>query len=512
MFGQDEEYEMQTVDIHKEAKTKRHQHRFRRCIFWAAWISFLAEVVALSVFVIYVGILSFLPMGYFVALLLGMVLVTSLQLLSLRLQKRPAGTSIISLFLSVILFVLSIAGISILRFTYKNIDKTNQGAHISTSVVSVYVKQDSVYENLKQLKGHTVGVRIETAEDTISKAVEQLEATLDMQVNVQQYEDYKQLVQALKNGTVDAILLDEGMMSNITEFFDTTFLGWARSLPENIQIEQDIAMEHVSMTKVPFIVYISGVDTRGNRPIADNALSDVNQIAVVNPVAKKILLINTPRDTYVALGGDSTKMDKLTHAGIYGINCSIDTLEALYDIEINYYVKVNFRSLVNIVDALGGVTVQSDYTFSAYASLSGTSYTFYKGSNYLTGDKALAFARHRYNLPGGDMQRGVHQQRVIQAILKKLTTASVMSNFTDVLTAITDNTKTNISSDSINELIQMQLKDMATWDIQTYAMFGNGLMGTLFAFGTPDKYDVLSAPEDQVAEIQTLIQQVMQAK
>jgi anionic cell wall polymer biosynthesis LytR-Cps2A-Psr (LCP) family protein len=174
-------------------------------------------------------------------------------------------------------------------------------------------------------------------------------------------------------------------------------------------------------------------------------------------------------------------------------------------------VRVNFQSVVNIVDALGGITVESDYAFTSSNSLSGTTYTFHRGTNYLTGDKALAFARQRQSLPGGDMQRGVHQQRIITAVLQKLTSSAVVSNFTQVLSAVTDNTKTNISSEDINELIQMQLSDMASWDIQSYAMFGTGITGTLYTFGTTTQYGVLSVPEDQLAEIKDLIQQTLTA-
>ncbi len=496
----------QTIDSSKELKKQKNKQRFERCVFWAARISFCIAAIALLVFILYVGDLSFLPVGYFVALLVGAVLVVSLQVLFLCLPKHRMGLRIISFLLSVIVLIASTLGTYGLHFIYKNLDQINQGANVTTIVVSIYVKQDSEYENVEQLKNAIVGVRMEEMNDTIVQAVVKLKDELDAQVNIQEYADYNQLIQALKNGDVDAILLDEGMMLNITEFFDATFLQWARLLSEGTRIEQDIDTEQVKVTNAPFIVYISGMDTKGNYPIAENGRSDVNQIVVVNPVTKKILLVNTPRDTYVALDGDPTKMDKLTHAGVYGVNCSIDTLEALYDIKINYYVKVNFRSLVNIIDALGGITVQSDYAFSI------SKYAFNKGSNNLTGEQALIFVRYRRGLPGGDMQRGVHQQRVIQAVLKKLMSPAVVSNFADVLTAITDNTKTNLPSDSMNALIQMQLKDMATWDIQTYAMFGSGSQGTLYAFGTQVQYPVLSAPEKQVAEIQALIEQVMQTK
>ncbi len=507
----DEEYQITALQVDKAVRAKRTRRKVGRGLLWTSWIVFACMIVALCGLVSYVGVLSFLPMEYYVLLVGIVVFICTLMFLALRLQKKPAATSVICLFMSLVLLCTSVIGISTLRFIYKNIDKTNTGAHTTTIVVSVYVKSDASYQQLTDLQGKTFGIRKDEMNDTIVRAVEQIKTALDNQLTIKEYNDYAEFLQALKSGEVDALVMDQALLSNITESFDGTFESWARRLSVELKVEQNIHTQEVSVSKTPFVVYISGLDTRGGGPIRDTGLSDVNQIAVVNPVAKKILLVNTPRDTYVPLIGDPTKMDKLTHAGIYGINCSMATLEHLYDIRFNYYVRVNFQSVVNIVDALGGITVQSDYQFSSANSLSGTNYTFFKGQNYLTGDKALAFARQRQNLPGGDMQRGVHQQRIIQAVLKKLTTASVVTNFSDILTAVTDNTKTNISSEDINELIQMQLRDMASWDIQTYAMFGTGTSGPLYTFGIPTPYGVLTAPEDQVAEIKSLIQQTMTA-
>lgn len=507
----DEEYQITALQVDKAVRAKRTRQKVSRGLLWTSWIAFACMVAALCIFVSYVGVLSFLPLGYYALLLIFVVALCTLMFLALRLQKKPAATSVICLLMSIVMFFTSIIGVSALRFIYKNIDKTNDGSYTTTIVVSVYVRTESSYQTLSDLRDKTFGVRLDEMNDTISRAIDQLKTILDNQLTIQEYNDYAELVQALKSGVVDALVMDQALLSNITESFDGDFEVWARKLPVELKVEQNIQTQDVSVSKAPFIVYISGLDTRGGGPIRDTGLSDVNQIAVVNPVAKKILLVNTPRDTYVPLIGDTTKMDKLTHAGIYGINCSMVTLERLYDIRFNYYVRVNFQSVVNIIDALGGITVESDYNFSSGNSLSGTTYHFYKGANYLTGDKALAFARQRQGLSGGDMQRGVHQQRIIAAVLKKLMTATVISNFPQVLTAITENTKTNISSEDINELIQMQLSDMASWDIQTYAMFGTGTMGTLYTFGTSIQYGVLEAPEDQVAEIKSLIAQTMNA-
>ncbi|MBR5280613.1 MAG: LCP family protein [Clostridia bacterium] len=509
----DEEFEMLAIDMEKAARTKRIQQRVRLGLRWGSWGLFALEVLAVISFVVYVGILSFLPTLYFAVLLIVAVSLLAVQYMALRLQKRPAGTSIISLVMSVVMLVSSISGVSLLRFFYESIYNSNKGSNVSTILVSIYVKQESSYQDLEDLEYCTFGVRPDEMNDTTEKAVARLRTSLNNHLKVTEYTDYDALIAALKDDSVDAIILDQVLFSNIKTNIDSTFTTWARALPTNLRVEQSISLTEVSVSKTPFIVYISGVDTRDGWPTQDNGLSDVNQIAVVNPKAKKILLINTPRDTYVPLLGDTTKMDKLTHAGVYGLNCSMGTLEALYDIQFNYYVRVNFHSLINIIDALGGITVQADFNFTTIpdASLYGNVYTFYKGPNYITGDKALAFARHRYNMPGGDMQRGVHQQRIMEAVFKKLTTATALSNFSDIMKAITNNTKTTISSGDINELLQMQLKDHASWEIETCSLNGYGMFGTLYAFGDGIKYDVLGVPEDQLTEIKDKIKDTLRA-
>ncbi len=509
----DDEFEMLALQTEKAERAKRIEHRVRKGLRWGSWGLFALEIIAVIVFVIYVGIQSFLPPLYFAILMIAAVLLLSVQYMALRLQRKPAGTSVISLAMSVIMLVTSISGVSILKMFYDSLANANQGANVSTVVIHIFVKKESSYKELEDLEYCTFGVRPEEMSDTMNQAVSRLRTALNNRLKISEYMDYGAMIEALKTDKVDAIILDQALLSNVTENFDGTFTQWARALDTNLRVEQSIHLTEVSVSKTPFIVYISGVDTRDGWPTQDNGLSDVNQIAVINPKAKKILLINTPRDTYVPLLGDTTKMDKLTHAGVYGITCSMATLEELYDIQFNYYVRVNFNSLINIIDTLGGITVQSDYTFTALpeASAYKNTYTFYKGANYLTGDKALAFARHRYGLPGGDMQRGLHQQRIIQAVLKKVTSAAVLSNFSGVLKAVTNNTKTNISSEDINELLQMQLKDMASWDIETCALNGYGMFGTLYAFGDGIKYDVLGVPEDQLAEIQGKIKATLRA-
>ena len=215
-----------------------------------------------------------------------------------------------------------------------------------------------------------------------------------------------------------------------------------------------------------FVIYISGIDTYGN--IANRARSDVNMLMVVNPDSGQILLVNTPRDFYVQLRGTTGLRDKLTHAGVYGINVSVGTLEDLYGITIDYYVRINFSSLVTVVDALGGIDVDSAYNFS----LDG--YTFVKGMNRnLSGAAALAFSRDRKDFAGGDRVRGENQQRVITAIIHKLSNPNVLVGYQRILNAVGASVQTSMPLDFISAQVKQQLTTNRNWTVNSVSVTGS---------------------------------------
>lgn len=216
----------------------------------------------------------------------------------------------------------------------------------------------------------------------------------------------------------------------------------------------------------PFMVYVSGSDSHST--MLSSGRSDVNILAAVNPMTKQVLLINTPRDYYVPNSAGGGANDKLTHCGLYGISCSMNTLGNLYDEEIEYYVQLNFTGFKKLIDAMGGITVYSDYAFTAiqrtYIS---------QGENKLTGQQALDFARERKTLSGGDNERGKHQMQVIEAVIQKATNGTtIISNYSDIMASIEGMFTMNIPPEMIGSLIKMQLSDMARWNIVTYSVGG----------------------------------------
>lgn len=265
--------------------------------------------------------------------------------------------------------------------------------------------------------------------------------------------------------------------------------------------------EAMAITTEPFVVYLSGVDTRGE--LTEDARSDVNILAVVNPLTKRVALINTPRDYYVDLAGTDSK-DKLTHAGLYGVETSMETLGSLYGISVDHYVRINFAGFIDIVDALGGVDVYSDYTFTSVGSPGYYDPTdFVEGWNHLDGAAALAFARERHAFATGDIQRGINQMKVIEAMLDKVKSPAILTSYSRLLAAVSDNFVTSLSSNQITALVRMQLSDFAVWDIENYSVTGSSSSSTHCYSAQGQKLYVMMPDEESVAGAQALIQSVL---
>ena len=225
-------------------------------------------------------------------------------------------------------------------------------------------------------------------------------------------------------------------------------------------------------------------------------------------------MVSTPRDYYVALEGNSNKMDKLTHAGHYGIECSMKTLEALYDVEFNYYAKVNFKSVYDIVNSLGGVTINSNYNFTSTHSYTGKAYTFVKGENFVMGDAALAFVRERKLFADGDRQRGVHQQELISAVVKKAISPAMFipSNIEDMLESVSNNTKTNFSEKEIKKLISYQMSTMGKeWKFDSISVDGTGAYKTTYSYSAQELY-VMIPNTDTVETAKEAINAVLEGR
>lgn len=338
------------------------------------------------------------------------------------------------------------------------------GADKNVHNVVMLVREESPYESVDQVKDFLFGANVQFDKDSIDKALPLIEDKYGFTPNIDQYTKFDVLGQHLLDGTLEVILVSESSISTIDELVKgfeskTKILGM-------VSYEEDLGLEvgNVNVKKDTYSIFVTGIDTYGS--IASVSRSDVNMIVTVAPSTGQILLTSIPRDYHVELGTKG-QMDKLTHAGIYGVNESVTTLEKLLDIEIDYFLKVNFSSVENIVNALGGVDVYSHYTFT---SVSG--YDFVKGMNYVDGKKALAFVRERKNLPNGDNDRVVHQQELIKGILNKAMSPKIITNFSGILNSVSGALQTNIPSSTLSGIVKEQLDSNIQWNILQISLKG----------------------------------------
>lgn len=331
-------------------------------------------------------------------------------------------------------------------------------------VYHVMTLGDSKYKDIKDLDGKSIGIY---SSKNSTKASNELNKKIK---NIsKEYKNVVELFEDLQDNKIDAVLINESTKN----LLDTDLADMKLKLKEiykvYVSIEKTDIVKVVDITKKPFNIYVAGGDAYGSIDNVTN--TDVNMIITVDPVNKKVLLTSIPRDYYVNLPsfGDDA-YDKLTHAGYYGIEESVKAIENLLDIDINYYVKVNFSTIEGVIDAIKGVDVYSDYSFNecAYGI-----YHFNKGMNHLNGKQALAFARERKSFSDGDIQRVKNQQKVLTAIIDKVTSSTTLvTNFSQILDSVGNSFSTNMESKNINRFIKMQLNDMRSWSIESQNLVG----------------------------------------
>ncbi|MGN1181970.1 MAG: LCP family protein, partial [Faecalibacillus sp.] len=374
-------------------------------------------------------------------------------------------------------------------------------------VVNVIVLKDGKYgeANLKDLKGKKFGISYEKEKATLNKALAKMEEKIDTQKYIK-VDKYTELAEKLYDGSVDAIVVGNEYKSYLEinhEGFDEE-----TRIVASYEFERKSTSATTQVTDVTensFTVYVTGIDTYGS--VSTVSRSDVNLIVNVNPKTKQILMVSIPRDCQINLHKNG-KMDKLTHTGIYGVEETVSTIEDFLDVEINYYARTNFSGITNIVDALGGVTIDSDYEFD---TLHG-GYHIVKGKQHMDGDKALCFVRERYSLPSGDFDRGRNQQKLLKAMLEKAMSPKIITNFENILSAIEGCFETDMSSREIRSLINMQLDDMADWDVFNVQITGEGYMTSKTYSMSGTNIYVMKPYASKVKQIKKLINKIHDGK
>ncbi len=470
----------------------------------------LAASLALYIRLMATGMLSNL---YLIILMMVLIVLNAVSVIvQLPLRRNKAGKLIMGI-VSLLLSGAMLYGVVAVNSVQSALSKI-VGKMTETEITEVRVMNDNPATSMGDTKGYTFGYIADADTKNTQSILDEISKSFGT-IKSKGYDSMTALADALYDDEVDAILINQGYVDLLTEkdgytdFRDQTRVLYTYTTTHEV----DPIVPNTSITKEPFVVYCSGIDARVD-DISAKSRSDVNILAVVNPTTKQILLVNTPRDYYLPLARNG-ELDKLTHAGLYGIDESMKVLGNLYGVQADYYVRVNFAGLVKIVDALGGVDIESDANFSCVpmetpdgnGDYTYQKYSFTKGINHVNGSQALAFARERKAFADGDNRRGQHQMTVIKAILNKACSSAVLTKYQELLKAASDAFITNMPYADISSLVQMQLGDMADWNITTYAVSGEGSTEYCYALG--DKAWVMIKDSSKVNTAKNMIQQVI---
>lgn len=431
--------------------------------------------------------IKFLIVGFFALFFLFLLFFSGLY------SKRKKVLKVISILFILLFSVSFLYGTKYLINTYNFFENVTQQEY-ETLRYSVLVLQDENYEKLDDLQGKSISYLENEYQEEVKNELRNISYTEVLNTEFGSVLDY------LLERTTDAIVLEESYVAiaeeEIEDFSSKVKTIYSFDVRIKAHVENEEAKD-ITITMSPFILYISGIDQWGSVSSA-RGRSDVNQLVVVNPKTNHILLVNTPRDYYVQLAGTTGLKDKLTHAGIYGIDKSIETLENLYDIDITHYLRVNFDTVIQVVDVIGGIDINSDKAFRAY-----TNRNVYveKGWNHFGGAQALAYARERYAYTTGDHHRGANQQQVITAILDKVTKSNVLiSKYNSILNTLNGSFQTDMSMNEITSFIKYQLDKMPLWKIDSIAVTGSGSMDYTYSMGSKYKLYVM---EPNMSSVET---------
>ena len=429
-------------------------------------IALISTILAL-VFCIYIYKLDMVPNNYLTIAFIA-IGVIYLALIGLTLPRK------MRLWVKIVCCVFFVINALVFSYGIKYSDKTIEALDkISYELVQkedyeVKTLSKSTINSKDNLKGKKIGVFKNDRYDDLIKYLKKDVADCE----IIDYEDPVKYFEDLQEGKIDAVLASDtvyGLLEDDLKYLQLDLKTvHTVGVPINGEIKEVVKV--VDVTNTPFNIYIAGGDKTGSINKVMN--TDVNMVVSVDVKNHKILLTSIPRDYYVVLPSKNA-YDKLTHAGYYGVQESIKAIENLLDIDINYYAKVNFTTIEKLVDAIGGIEVNSDYAFRFDDTWLNMHYTYKKGINYLNGKQALGFARERHSFKDGDVQRVKNQQKVIDGIISKIASSkTLMSNYTNILEVISANFSTNLDRQSISRIVKMQLSDMSGWKSESQNLVG----------------------------------------
>ncbi|MBS6972921.1 MAG: LCP family protein [Streptococcus salivarius] len=431
---------------------------------------------------------------------IGLLVVLAISIFLQKTKKSALVTTVIL----VIFSLVSLVGIFGFKQMIDITNRMNQTAAFSEVEMSIVVPKESDIKDVNQLTSVQAPTKID--KNNIDTLMSALKKDKKVDLKVDDVASYQEAYDNLKSGKSKAMVLS-GSYASLLESVDSNYASNLKTI-YTYKIKKKNSNSAKQVDSKVFNIYISGIDTYGS--ISTVSRSDVNIIMTVNMNTHKILLTTTPRDAYVKIpGGGADQYDKLTHAGIYGVETSEQTLENLYGIKIDYYARINFTSFLKLIDQLGGVTVHND---QAFTSLHGK-FDFPVGDIQMNSEQALGFVRERYSLDGGDNDRGKNQEKVISAIVNKLASLKSVSNFTSIVNNLQDSVQTNMSLDTINALANTQLDSGSKFTVTSQAVTGTGSTGQLTSYAMPNSsLYMMKLDDSSVASASQAIKNLMEEK
>ena len=429
---------------------------------------------------------------------IGLLVVLAISIFLQKTKKSPLVTTVVLIIFSLV----SLVGIFGFKQMIDITNRMNQTAAFSEVEMSIVVPKESDIKDVSQLTSVQAPTKVD--KNNIEILMSALKKDKKVDVKVDDVASYQEAYDNLKSGKSKAMVLS-GSYASLLESVDSNYASNLKTI-YTYKIKKKNSNSANQVDSKVFNIYISGIDTYG--PISTVSRSDVNIIMTVNMNTHKILLTTTPRDAYVKIpGGGADQYDKLTHAGIYGVETSEQTLEDLYGIKIDYYARINFTSFLKLIDQLGGVTVYNDQAFTQ------GKFDFPVGDIQMNSEQALGFVRERYDLDGGDNDRGKNQEKVISAILNKLASLKSLSNFTSIVNNLKDSVQTNMSLNTINALANTQLESGSKFTVTSQAVTGTGSTGQLTSYAMPNSsLYMMRLDNSSVASASQTIKNLMEEK
>ena len=450
------------------------------------------SLVIYIVFAFFLCRYNILPIKYR-ALLLGILLIVYIIYGILSYKKKIRG--IVNIIFLIVLLIMSLGEIVFMSYANSSIKTINEITTANDGLkteMSYIVRKDSPYKSLEDIKEASLSI-VETEDsETIYEVLTKYKEEFDTDLSTNKYVDYLSLGKSLLRGKEEVMLLNEGFRSLIEES-EENFSQDTRKIG-SVLVENKKKAEKEEKEKVEendsFNLYISGIDTYGS--LSNVSRSDVNLVVSVNPTKGKVLITTIPRDSYVNIPNKG--MDKLTHAGLFGVDSSIQTIESLLNINIDYYGKVNFTTLTELIDVLGGIDVENPRAFSAGG------YNFVEGTNHLDGKASLVFARDRYHQAEGDFDRGKNHTRIITAIINKMLKPEMLLNFGNISQVALRSVNTDMPYEKMIELVNKQIDSGKKWDIESGALQGSGTMDLKSAL-MPEAQLYMMVPSEESVKV-----------